>query len=121
MKNLKTIRIEPLLLHGAENAISASELCHRLHITPRILRLYIATERTNGAEILFSPGSHSGYFLPSQIPEQGQLERLVFYRAMRARAYSTFRTLQPISRSLGIPIGQLELDNGSTEDHAQHE
>lgn len=63
-----------------------------------------------GGEILYTPGGHGGYFLPSLDAEQAQRERLAFYRVMKARAVCTFKTLRPVARSLGIPAGQLAFD-----------
>lgn len=76
-------------------------------LTPRTLRKWIALERAAGAEILYQPGGHGGYFLPSLNPEQAQRERAAFYNVQRARALCTFRTLRPVAQALGVPVGQL--------------
>lgn len=109
------MKISELLRHGAENSISAATLCRFAETTPRGLRHYILLERAAGAEILYQPGGHSGYFLPSLDPEQAQRERLAFYNVMRSRAIGTFKTLRPVAQSLGIPTGQLAFDLSDDE------
>lgn len=104
------MKISKLLRHGAENSISAATLCRLAGTTPRRLRHYITLERAAGAEILYAPGGHGGYFLPSLDPEQAQQERLAFYNVMKARAVCTYRTLHTVAHSLGIPAGQLVFD-----------
>lgn len=104
------MKISNFLRHGAENALSAATLCRLAETTPRGLRHHIAAERAAGIEILYQPGGHGGYFLPSLDAEQAQQERLAFYRVMKARAICTFKTLRPVAQSLGIPAGQLAFD-----------
>ena len=106
----KSMKISELLRHGAENALSAATLCRLAETAPRRLRHYIALERAAGAEILYAPGGHGGYFLPSLEPERAQQGRLAFYNVMKARAVCTYRTLRPVAQSLGIPAGQLAFD-----------
>ena len=103
-------KISDYLKHGAENAVSAAALCSLAGTTPRGLRHAIALERAAGGEILYTPGGHGGYFLPSLDAEQAQRERMAFYCVMKARAVCTFKTLRPVARSLGIPAGQLAFD-----------
>lgn len=114
-RGCKSMKISKLLRHGAENAISAATLCRLAETTPRRLRHYIALERAAGAEILYAPGGHGGYFLPSLDPEQAQQERLAFYNVMKARAVCTYRTLRTVAHSLGIPAGQLAFDIADDE------
>lgn len=114
-RGCKSMKISKLLRHGAENSISAATLCRLAETTPRRLRHYIALERAAGAEILYAPGGHGGYFLPSLDPEQAQRERLAFYNVMRSRAVGTFKTLRPVAQSLGIPAGQLAFDLSNDE------
>ena len=78
------MKVSDFLQHGAENAISAAALCSIAGTTPRGLRHAIALERAAGGEILYTPGGHGGYFLPSLDAEQAQRERLAFYRVMKA-------------------------------------
>ncbi len=113
------MKVSDFLHHGAENAISSATLCALTYTTPRGLRHYIEAERTAGEEILYSPGGHGGYFLPSLAPEQAQRERLAFYNVMKARTVCTYRTLRPVARSLGIPAGQLAFD--LTNDESEKE
>ena len=114
-RGCKSMKISKLLRHGAENAISAATLCRLAETTPRRLRHYIALERAAGAEILYAPGGHGGYLLPSLDPEQAQQERLAFYNVMKARAVCTYRTLRTVAHSLGIPAGQLVFDIADDE------
>lgn len=110
------MKISDFLRHGAENALSATTLCSLAETTPRGLRHYIAAERAAGAEILYQPGGHGGYFLPSLDAEQAQRERLAFYRVMKARAICTFKALRPVARALRLPAGQLALEVGGDTD-----
>ena len=114
-RGCKSMKISKLLRHGAENAVSAATLCRLAETTPRRLRHYIALERAAGAEILYAPGGHGGYFLPSLDAEQAQQERLAFYNGMKARAVCTYRTLRTVAHSLGIPAGQLVFDIADDE------
>ena len=109
-KGGNAMKVSDFLQHGAENAISAAALCSIAGTTPRGLRHAIALERAAGGEILYTPGGHGGYFLPSLDAEQAQRERMAFYCVMKARAVCTFKTLRPVARSLGIPAGQLAFD-----------
>ena len=109
------MKVSDFLRHGAENALSAATLCSLVGATPRGLRHYIASERSSGAEILYQPGGHGGYFLPSLDVEQAHRERLAFYNVMRSRALGTFKTLRPVARSLGVPVGQLAFDLADCE------
>lgn len=106
------IEISRYLKHGQENAIPAATLCGIANTTPRGLRRSIAAERAAGAEILYTPGGHGGYFLPSLDPEQAQRERLAFYNVMKARTICTYKALRPVALSLGIPAGQISFDEG---------
>lgn len=112
------IEISSFLKHGRENATSASALCGIVNTTPRGLRHCIAIERAAGAEILYAPGGRGGYFLPSLDEKQAQEERAAFYNVMRARAMCTLKALRPVALSLGIPVGQIEMelfDDGERE------
>lgn len=104
------MKIADFLQHGAANALPAATLCALAGTTPRGLRHHIAAERAAGEEILYQPGGHGGYFLPSLDAEQAQQERLAFYRVMKARAICTFKTLRPVAHALGVPAGQLAFD-----------
>ena len=55
--------IHEFLSHGAENAISASELSEILNMTKRELRRAVERERKDGTVILSDEG---GYYLPSE-------------------------------------------------------
>ena len=92
---------------GAENATPARDLCRLTGLNARSLRQAIADERVAGAEILYEPGGHGGYFLPSTDPVQARRERNAYYHTMRA--LSTFEGLRPVARALGIPVGQLDM------------
>ena len=118
-RGCKSMKISKLLRHGAENAISAATLCRLAETTPRRLRHCIALERAAGAEILYAPGGHGGYFLPSLNEDQAQKERAAFYKTMRARAMCTLNALRPVARSLKIPAGQMKVELFS--DGAQEE
>lgn len=109
------IEITSYLKHGQENATSAAALCDIATTTPRGLRRCIAIERAAGAEILYKPGGHGGYFLPSLDPEQAQQERMAFYNVMKARTICTYKALRPVARALGVPAGQMVFDMEAEE------
>ena len=106
------MEISTFLQRGAENAIPAPALCALTGLNPRALRQCIMTERAAGAEILYTPGGHGGYFLPSLDPEQAQQERMAFYNVMKARTICTFKALRPVAMALGVPAGQISFDEG---------
>lgn len=109
MATMITSDIFESLPHGSENAVSVADLCRALRLTPRALRQRIADARAAGMEILYRPGGHGGYFLPSLDPVKAQQERLAFYSVMKARALSTFEGLRPVAQALGRPLGQIDL------------
>lgn len=113
--------ITSYLKHGQENATSAAALCDMANTTPRGLRRCIAIERAAGAEILYTPGGHGGYFLPSLDPEQAQRERIAFYNVMKARTICTFKALRPVARALGVPAGQMVFDMEADEQNKMRE
>lgn len=102
--------IQELLSHGRENAISTSILCALTGLSERRLRGKIMEERKRGAIILYAPGGHGGYFLPSTDQEQAKREMLSFFNVQRARCFTSFAALRPVARELGVPAGQLEFD-----------
>lgn len=99
--------ITSYLKHGQENATSAVALCDMANTTPRGLRRCIAIERAAGAEILYTPGGHGGYFLPNLDPVKAKMERQAFYHVMKARAVCTCTALRPVARALGVPAVQV--------------
>ena len=102
--------ITEILKHGRENAIRADVLAARLETTPRGLRRQIMQAREQGETILYSPGGHGGYFLPSDDPETAQQEMSAFYHVQVARCNHGLAAIAPVARKLGIPIGQLNFD-----------
>lgn len=102
--------ITEILKHGRENAIRADVLAARLETTPRGLRRQIMQAREQGETILYSPGGHGGYFLPSDDPETAQQEMSAFYHVQAARCKHGLAAIAPVARKLGIPIGQLNFD-----------
>ncbi len=61
--------LSALLGHGRENAVSSDFLAAQLQTSTRGLRDKILKARCNGEIILYAPGGHGGYFLPSDDPE----------------------------------------------------
>lgn len=98
------------LKSGAENAFSADELAVLMGTTPRGLRSQIMRARDAGGIILYRPGGHGGYFLPALDEEQARAEMLAFYNVQAARCKHGLKAIAPVRRALGIPAGQLELD-----------
>lgn len=100
-----------ILGRGRENAIRAEILAAKLETTPRGLRRQIMQAREQGETILYSPGGHGGYFLPSDDPETAQQEMQSFYNVQSARCKHGLKAIAPVARKLGIPLGQLNFEN----------
>ena len=91
--------------------MQSDTLCAMLNVSPRKLRSLILRERDAGEIILYKPGGHGGYFLPSLDEEQGKAEMLSFYNVQAARCKHGLAAIAPVRRALGIPTGQLGLDD----------
>ena len=76
--------LSALLGHGRENAVSSDFLAAQLQTSTRGLRDKILKARCNGEIILYAPGGHGGYFLPSDDPETAQKEMAAFYNVQPA-------------------------------------
>lgn len=101
-------RIEKLLPHGAENAISTEQLLHLTGIRhSRALQDIIAAEREHGALILSA--SKGGYFKPDD-GDKGQQEIADFIHTLHARAISTLKALSAARKALGVIDGQDEME-----------
>lgn len=105
------MKITDFLEHGRENAVRADVLAAKLETTPRGLRRQIMQAREQGETILYSPGGHGGYFMPSDDPEVAQREMAAFYRVQAARCKHGLAAIAPVARQLGIPIGQMNFEN----------
>ena len=108
------MKIESLLLHGEENAISTQELLSLTKIqSARCLQKQIEQERARGALILSA--SDGGYFLPDD-GEKGYRELSAFVRTLRSRAVNTLRTLKAANKALQRMDGaQVEMMEGFCE------
>lgn len=91
------MKITDFLEHGRENAVRADVLAARLETTPRGLRS--------------TPGGYGGYFLPSNDPETAQKEMAAFYHVQVARCKHGLKSVAPVARKLGIPLGQLNFES----------
>ena len=100
-----------ILQHGHENAISADILAAQLCTSKRELRAKILTARCAGEIILYAPGGHGGYFLPSDDPIKAQQEMATFYNVQAARCKHGLLAIAPVARRLGIPLGQTDLES----------
>lgn len=105
------MRILDFLGHGRENATRADVLAAQLETTPRGLRRQIMLAREQGEIILYSPGGYGGYFLPSDDPETAQKEMAAFYHVQVARCKHGLKSVAPVARKLGIPLGQLNFES----------
>lgn len=105
------MKVTDALKHGRENAIRADVLAAKLETTPRGLRSQIMKARDAGETILYAPGGYGGYFLPSTDPEAAQQEMSAFYHVQAARCRHGLAAIAPVARKLGIPLGQMDLDN----------
>ncbi len=105
------MNIVDLLSHGRENAVSSEILAAQLQTTTRGLRDKILKARCNGEIILYAPGGHGGYFLPSDDPETAQKEMAAFYNVQSARCKHGLVAIAPVARRLGISLGQQSFDS----------
>lgn len=105
------MKITDFLEHGRENAVRADVLAARLETTPRGLRSQIMKARDAGEIILYTPGGYGGYFLPSNDPETAQKEMAAFYHVQVARCKHGLKSVAPVARKLGIPLGQLNFES----------
>lgn len=88
------MKIENMLLHGAEYAIPATQLVALTGLpNHRALQKAIEAERKEGALILSRDGQGGGYFLPDE-GEKGLAEITEFVQTNRARAIHTLRSLK---------------------------
>ena len=109
------MKIIDFLGRGRENATRADVLATQLETTPRGLRRQIMLAREQGEIILYAPGGYGGYFLPSTDPETAQKEMSAFYHVQAARCRHGLAVIAPVARKLGIPLGQLNFDEGDDE------
>lgn len=100
-----------LLGHGRENAVSSDVLAAQLRTSTRGLRDKVLKARCNGEIILYAPGGHGGYFLPSDDPEKARQEMAAFYSVQAARCKHGLAAIAPVARRLGIPLGQMDLES----------
>lgn len=100
-----------LLGHGRENAVRSDVLAAQLQTTTRGLRDKVLKARCAGEIILYAPGGHGGYFLPSDDPEKARQEMAAFYNVQSARCKHGLMAIAPVARRLGIPLGQMDLDS----------
>lgn len=103
--------LSALLGHGRENAVSSDVLAVQLQTSARGLRDKILKARCNGEIILYAPGGHGGYFLPSDDPIKAQQEMAAFYNVQSARCKHGLLAIAPVARRLGIPLGQQSFDS----------
>ena len=109
-------RVERLLHHGEQNAISAQDLLLATGIhSKRELQKQIESERLCGKLILSSTKGQGGYFLPSLDSNQAQRELLAFKKTLWSRAMSTLKVLSPVNRQLRVIRGQISF--GGSELH----
>ena len=102
------MRITEVLKHGRENATRADVLAAK----DILLRDNGMEEARDAGEIiLYAPGGYGGYFLPSDDPETAQKEMAAFYHVQAARCKHGLKSIAPVARKLGIPLGQMDLDN----------
>ena len=98
------------LSHGERNAISASDLCEVLGLSDtRNLRFAISEARMKGELIL---STSAGYFLPDNENELKRKEEINHYiKAMSSRAICSFRAISAAKRAIGVPSGQLTIED----------
>lgn len=73
--------ISELLLKGAENAQTSSDLCSLTGLTARELTLMVERERRQGSPICASTGSKPGYFLAGNKEEMQTFCNSLLHRA----------------------------------------
>ena len=101
--------LSALLGHGRENAVSSDVLAVQLHTTTRGLRDKILKARCNGEIILYAPGGHGGYFLPSDDPETAQKEMAAFYNVQSARCKHRLLAIAHVARRIDFAVAYVHL------------
>jgi len=102
--------IAEFLLHGAENALSTSDLIRIAGLkSSRELQIQVAKERDSGILILSTCRNGGGYFLPDE-GEKGQAEIDEFVRTLVARALNTLKALQSARKALEVYTGQCGIE-----------
>ena len=100
--------IAGILPHGAENAVSSSELMRLCGIPGiRQLRTAIAEERAAGALILSN--TTGGYFLPAD-GEKGREEMQHFVNTVRSKALALLSAARPVRAALRVMDGQESIE-----------
>ncbi len=100
--------IAGILPHGAENAVSSTEVMHLCGISGiRQLRAAIAEERAAGALILSN--TTGGYYLPAE-GNQGREEMQHFVNTVRSKALALLSAAKPVRAALRVMDGQESID-----------
>ena len=99
--------ITPLLLPGAENAISTPELQRITGLDVRSIRSQVSRERASGALILSS--SSGGYYLPAE-GEKGRNELQRFIGMILSKALNTLKAAEAARNALRVLSGQQFLE-----------
>lgn len=99
--------ITPLLLPGAENAISTPELQRITGLDVRSIRSQVSKERASGALILSS--SSGGYYLPAE-GEEGRNELQRFIGMILSKALNTLKAAEAARNALRVLSGQQFLE-----------
>lgn len=94
--------IHEYLSHGAENAISASELGRMLDMSRRDIRRAVEHERKNGIVILSDEG---GYYLPSDDKNTAREEVDRWIARRTAEANTIMQTVYKTKQSIKIQYG----------------
>lgn len=104
------MKLYDILPTGEENAVSGSEICRILGVTPRERRAIAARELNEGLLVLYTTEKPGGYFKPDVNSQKGREE----IRRFRARELSRLRSIgkkvKVASDALKECEGQTQLD-----------
>ena len=103
------MKLYDILPIGEENAVSGSEICRVLGVTPRERRAIAARDLNEGLLVLYTTEKPGGYFKPSP-GEKGRQEISRFRARELSRLRSIGKKVKVASDALKECEGQTQLD-----------
>lgn len=104
------MKLYDILPTGEENAVSGSEICRVLGVTPRERRAIAARELNEGLLVLYTTERPGGYFKPDVNSQKGREEIRRFRVRELARLRSFGKKIKVADDILRQCAGQTQLD-----------
>lgn len=109
-EKIMQMKLYDILPIGEENAVSGSEICRVLGVTPRERRAIAARELNEGLLVLYTTERPGGYFKPDVNSQKGREEIRRFRARELARLRSFGKKIKAADDILRQCTGQTELD-----------